>query len=129
MNDIRKDSFNKKYFVRTYGCQLNENDSEKISGMLESMGYTATDEMKDADIIVFNTCTIRENANDKIFGNLGIVNHIKKKDPDKVLVLCGCMMKEDHNKQKVLSKYKFVDIIFGPADIHKFPCLWTAGQA
>jgi tRNA-2-methylthio-N6-dimethylallyladenosine synthase len=121
MNDIRKDSFNKKYFVRTYGCQLNENDSEKISGMLESMGYTATDEMKDADIIVFNTCTIRENANDKIFGNLGIVNHIKKKDPDKVLVLCGCMMKEDHNKQKVLSKYKFVDIIFGPADIHKFP--------
>lgn len=121
MNDIRKDSYNKKYFVRTYGCQLNENDSEKISGMLESMGYTATDEMKDADIIVFNTCTIRENANDKIFGNLGIVNHIKKKDPDKVLVLCGCMMKEEHNKQKVLSKYKFVDIIFGPADIHKFP--------
>lgn len=121
MNEIRKDALNKKYFVRTYGCQLNENDSEKISGMLDSMGYEATDEIKDADIIVFNTCTIRENANDKIFGNLGIVNHIKKKDPEKVLVLCGCMMKEDHNKEKVLSKYKFVDIIFGPADIHKFP--------
>ena len=114
-------SLQKKYYIRTFGCQLNENDSEKIAGMLDEMGYIETDEMDGADVIVFNTCTIRENANDKIFGNLGIVNNLKKKDPTRIVVLCGCMMKEKQNVEKVIQKYRFVDIIFGPSDLHKFP--------
>jgi len=121
--EIRKFSENKKYFIRTYGCQLNENDSEKIEGILDLLGFCESKQIEDADIIVFNTCTIRENANDKIFGNLGIVNHIKKNNPEKVVILCGCMMKEDHNRQKVMDKYKFVDILFGPSDIHKLPVI------
>lgn len=120
-DNLKNYSLNKKYFIRTYGCQLNENDSEKIAGLLNSFGYDSTDEMEKADLIVFNTCTIRENANDKIFGNLGIVKHLKNKNPEKIIILCGCMMKEDHNRQKVLDKYKFVDILFGPSDIHKLP--------
>ncbi len=119
--EIRKYSEGKKYFIRTYGCQLNENDSEKIEGILNNLGFLESKEIENADIIIFNTCTIRENANDKIFGNLGIVNHIKKNNPGKIVILCGCMMKEDHNRKKVLDKYKFVDILFGPSDIHKLP--------
>lgn len=111
----------RKYYIRTFGCQLNENDSEKIAGMLEEMGYSETDEMDQANVIVFNTCTIRENANDKLFGNLGIVNHLKKNDPTRIVVLCGCMMKEKQNAERVIKKYRFVDIIFGPSDLHRFP--------
>ncbi len=110
-----------KYYIRTFGCQLNENDSEKIAGMLDQMGFVETNEMDQAKVIVFNTCTIRENANDKIFGNLGIVNNLKKKDPTRIIVLCGCMMKEKQNVEKVLKKYRFVDILFGPSDLHRFP--------
>jgi len=119
--EIRKYAEGKKYFIRTYGCQLNENDSEKIEGILNILGFSESKEIETADIILFNTCTIRENANDKIFGNLGIVNHIKKNNPEKIVILCGCMMKEDHNRKKVFDKYKFVDILFGPSDIYKLP--------
>lgn len=114
-------SDNKTYFIKTYGCQLNENDSEKIAGTLESIGFSSAENMDEAGIIVMNTCTVRENANDKIYGNLGIVKNIKDKDPDKAVILCGCMMKEKKNKQIVSKKYRFVDIIFGPSDIHKLP--------
>ncbi len=121
IDKIKDASINKKYYIRTFGCQLNENDSEKIAGMLEELGFSESNEMDNANVIVFNTCTIRENANDKIFGNLGIVNNLKKKDPSLIVILCGCMMKEKENAQKVLEKYRFVDIIFGPSDLHKLP--------
>lgn len=121
LEKLRDASINKKYFIKTFGCQLNENDSEKIAGMLEEMGYEESNEMNHANIIVFNTCTIRENANDKIFGNLGIANKLKQTDPTRIVVLCGCMMKEKENAEKVMSKYRFVDIIFGPSDLHKLP--------
>lgn len=121
--ELRSFFAGKKYYVRTYGCQLNENDSEKISGILDEQGMTNTDNINAASVIVFNTCTIRENANDKIFGNLGIVKGIKRKSPDVIVILCGCMMKEEHNVTKVKSKYKFVDLIFGPSDIYKLPAL------
>lgn len=111
----------KKYFIRTYGCQLNENDSEKMAGLLDSFGMTEGVDFNDGDVIIFNTCTIRENANDKIFGNLGMVKNIKKHRPETIVVMCGCMMKEPHNQEKVLKKYNFVDIVFGPSDIHRLP--------
>ena len=111
----------KKYYIRTFGCQLNENDSEKIAGMLEQIGFCETDEMSQANVIVFNTCTIRENANDKIFGNLGMVHKLKEKDPSLLVVLCGCMMKEKQNVDRIRQKYRFVDIVFGPSDLQRFP--------
>ncbi|MHB1485199.1 MAG: tRNA (N6-isopentenyl adenosine(37)-C2)-methylthiotransferase MiaB [Saccharofermentanales bacterium] len=118
---INEYSINKKYFLRTFGCQLNENDSEKLAGMLDLLGFSETDDMEEANLIIFNTCTIRENANDKIFGNLGIVNSLKKADKSKIVVVCGCMMKEKINIDKVMNSYRFVDIIFGPSDLHRFP--------
>ena len=89
-----KDKFgkNKKYFVRTYGCQMNEHDSEKINGMLESVGYKKAVSYEDADIVILNTCAIRENAHDKVFGFLGVLKHIKDTtNPDLLVGLCGCM--------------------------------------
>ncbi len=118
---VRAVSAGKTYFIRTFGCQLNENDSEKIAGMLDAMGFSETCELERADVIVFNTCTIRENANDKIFGNLGMVKGLKKKDPSRIVVVCGCMMKEKQNEERVLKRYRFVDIVFGPSDLHHFP--------
>lgn len=121
ISEIKAISIAKSYFIRTYGCQLNENDSEKIAGLLDEMGFSETDKMENADVIVFNTCTIRENANDKMYGNLGIVNNLKKNDPSKMVIVCGCMMKEKHNAEKIKQRYHFVDIIFGPADLQNLP--------
>ena len=111
-----KDKFgkNKKYFVRTYGCQMNEHDSEKINGMLESVGYKKTVSYEDADIVILNTCAIRENAHDKVFGFLGVLKHIKDtKNPDLLVGLCGCMAQEEVVVNEILSKYKYVDFVFG----------------
>ena len=105
---------NKKYFVRTYGCQMNEHDSEKISGMLESVGYKKANSYEDADIVILNTCAIRENAHDKVFGFLGVLKHIKDtKHPDLLVGLCGCMAQEEVVVNEILSKYKYVDFVFG----------------
>lgn len=109
------------YHIHTYGCQLNENDSEKIAGILEEIGMRFSEDPADASVIVLNTCTIRENANSKFFGNLGMIKGIKRKNPDTIVAVCGCMMKEPHNVEKIRSKYKFVDIVFGPSDIFKLP--------
>ena len=83
---------NKTYKIITYGCQMNENDSEKISGMLKEMGYTPTDDEKTAGVVVMNTCSVRENADERFFGNVGNFKHIKKKNPDLILAVCGCMI-------------------------------------
>ena len=92
---IKEINTDKRYMIVTMGCQLNESDSEKIAGMLESMGYVATTNIDDTDIIIFNTCCVRENAEDKIFGKLGEVKRQKEKRGT-IIVVCGCMMQEKH---------------------------------
>ena len=111
-----KDQFgnNKKYFVRTYGCQMNEHDSEKICGMLESVGYKCTDSVESADIVILNTCAIRENAHDKVFGFLGVLKHLKDTTNPYLLVgICGCMAQEEVVVDEILKKYKYVDFVCG----------------
>ena len=110
-----------KYYIETWGCQMNEEDSEKISGMLKTQGYTQTEVREDASIIIFNTCCVRENAENKVFGNLGIVKHQKEKNPDLIIAICGCMMQQKGMADEVLSKFPFVDIIFGTHNAYKFP--------
>ena len=111
---------NKKYFVKTYGCQMNVHDSENISAILEDLGYTYTDTMDDADIIILNTCAIRENAHNKMFGFLGRVKHLKE-SKDIICGICGCMAQEENVVEKLKTKYKWVDIVFGTHNIHKLP--------
>ena len=100
---------------------MNEEDSEKISGMLKTQGYTQTEVREEASIIIFNTCCVRENAENKVFGNLGIVKHQKEKNPDLIIAICGCMMQQKGMADEVLSKFPFVDIIFGTHNAYKFP--------
>ncbi len=111
---------NLKYAILTMGCQLNENDSEKISGMIEEMGYTKTDNPKEADLNVFNTCCVRENAEDKLFGKLGELKKIKEQQGT-IIAIGGCMMQEKHITDKIKESYPFVDILFGTHTLHKFP--------
>lgn len=110
-----------KYYIETWGCQMNEEDSEKLSGMLKTQGYTQTEVREDASIIIFNTCCVRENAENKVFGNLGILKHQKEKNPDLIIAICGCMMQQKGMADEVLSKFPFVDIIFGTHNAYKFP--------
>lgn len=109
-----------KYSILTMGCQLNENDSEKLSGMLEEMGYSRTENSEEADISLFNTCCVRENAEDRLFGKLGELKKIKEKT-GMIIAIGGCMMQEQHIRDKIKESYPFVDIIFGTHTLHKFP--------
>ena len=102
------------------GCQLNENDSEKICGMIEKMGYNKTNTLEEADLVVFNTCCVRENAEDKLFGKLGEVKKIKEKRGT-IIAIGGCMMQEKHIQEKLRKSYPFFDLIFGTHTLHKFP--------
>ena len=111
---------NLKYSIFTMGCQLNENDSEKICGMLEQMNYSKTDNINESDFIVFNTCCVRENAEDKLFGKLGEVKKLKEQKGT-IIAICGCMMQEKHIVDKIKKSYHFVDIIFGTHTMHKLP--------
>ena len=111
---------NLKYAILTMGCQLNENDSEKISGMIEQMGYTKTENPKEADLNLFNTCCVRENAEDRLFGKLGELKKIKE-EKGTIIAIGGCMMQEKHITDKIKESYPFVDILFGTHTIHKFP--------
>ena len=113
----------KTYHILTYGCQMNEHDSEKISGMLTSIGYVESDDDKKADLVIFNTCLIRENAELKVFGKLGEVKGLKRDNPDMLVAVCGCMMQNQETREKVLKKFSFVDIIFGTNTIHELPVL------
>ena len=108
------------YYILTMGCQLNENDSEKISGMIEEMGYTKTENVNKADLIVFNTCCVRENAEEKLFGKLGELKELKK-TKGTVIAIGGCMMQEPHIVEKINKSFKYTDIIFGTHTMHKFP--------
>ena len=111
---------NLKYIVLTMGCQLNENDSEKISGMIEEMGYTRTDKIEEADLIAFNTCCVRENAEDRLLGKLGEVKKYKE-EKGTIIAIGGCMMQEKHMVEKLKKSYPFFDIVFGPHTLYKFP--------
>lgn len=120
INKIKKINKNGKYAVLTMGCQLNENDSEKISGMLEASGYTKTDDLSQANVIVFNTCCVRENAEDRLFGKLGEVKKYKENNGT-IIAIGGCMMQEKHIVNKLKQSYSFVDIVFGPHTMQDFP--------
>ena len=111
---------NLKYAVLTMGCQLNENDSEKLSGMMEEMGYSKTDKLEDANLIVFNTCCVRENAEDRLFGKLGEVKKYKEAKGT-IIAIGGCMMQEKYIVEKLKQSYSFFDIVFGTHTLHKFP--------
>ena len=103
------------------GCQMNAKDSEKLLGVLLECGYVETDQELDADFVIYNTCTIRENANLKVYGRLGVLGSKKKQNPDMIIALCGCMMQEPTVVEKIRKSYKFVDIIFGTHNNFKLP--------
>ena len=108
------------YNILTMGCQLNENDSEKISGMATGMGYEYTDNLEKANIYIINTCCVRENAEEKLFGKLGELKKLREKNKS-IIAICGCMMQEKHIQEKLKQSYPYVDIIFGTHTLHKFP--------
>ncbi|NRT87592.1 tRNA (N6-isopentenyl adenosine(37)-C2)-methylthiotransferase MiaB [Clostridium beijerinckii] len=111
----------KLFFIQTYGCQMNEEDSEKLSGMLKRMGYENTENRDEASIIIFNTCCVRENAENKVFGNLGALKKQKEKNPDLVIGICGCMMQQKGMADDILKRFPYVNIIFGTHNSYKFP--------
>ena len=108
-----------KYFIVTYGCQMNVHESEKIAGILEKLGYTLADKREEADIIVFNTCAIREGAEERVFGNVGNLKKLKKTKKDLIIVLCGCMTQKEATAQKMLRTFPFVDIVIGTFNLTK----------
>jgi len=112
---------NKTFYIETWGCQMNEEDSEKLSGMLKRTGYDRSDERDTADIIIFNTCCVRENAELKVRGNLGALKKIKKERPELIIAVCGCMMQQEGVAEEIIKMFPFVDIIFGTHNSYKFP--------
>lgn len=107
-------------YVTTFGCQMNARDSEKLLGILTRIGYVPTDNEEDADFVIYNTCTVRDNANQRVYGRLGFLNNLKKRKPHLKIALCGCMMQEDSVIAKIKKSYRFVDLIFGTHNIFKF---------
>ena len=110
-----------KAYVHTYGCQGNVSDSERIKGQLREMGYGFTDTPDDADLVLFNTCAVREHAEDRVFGNVGALKPIKEKRKNMIIVLCGCMMQQQHVADRIKKSYPYVNLVFGTFAIHKLP--------
>ena len=110
----------KHYLIKTYGCQMNVHESEKLAGMLKSLGYNETNNAEQADIIVFNTCCIRDSAEQKVLGNIGAVKKLKKQNPNLIIAVCGCMTQENGRKELFQEKYKHVNIVFGTHNLHNF---------
>lgn len=110
----------KTYFITTFGCQLNVHESEKLAGVLEKNGYTQSDTLESADVIVFNTCAIRGGAEDRAFGNIGALKKLKKDNPSKIIAVCGCMTQQAKNAEYIYKTFPFVDIIFGTANLWQF---------
>ena len=124
IDDVSKNiGKNKKYFVRTYGCQGNEADGETIAGILEFLGYTKAQEVENADVIILNTCAVRENAEEKVFGEIGALKKLKRANPDIIFGICGCMAQQPHIVDKILESYHQVDLIFGTHNIKRLPLL------
>jgi tRNA-2-methylthio-N6-dimethylallyladenosine synthase len=120
MQDIGK---GKKFLIRTYGCQMNEHDTEVMAGILTEMGYESTQSTDDADIILLNTCAIRENAENKVFGEIGHLKPLKQENPDLILGVCGCMSQEESVVNRILEKHPHIDLVFGTHNIHRLPQL------
>jgi tRNA-2-methylthio-N6-dimethylallyladenosine synthase len=112
--------------VHTYGCQQNVADGEKIKGQLEEMGFSFTDKEDEADLIIFNTCAVREHAEDRVFGNVGALKNIKSRNPSLVIALCGCMMEQEHVAERIRKSFPFVNLVFGTHVIHRLPELLYA---
>ena len=124
LNDLYKNiGNNKTYHVKTYGCQMNEHDSENIEGLLDSIGFTKIDDMEKADLVILNTCSIRENAHNKAFGMLGRLKHLKEEKPNLIIGVCGCMAQEEVVVNEILSKYRHVNFVFGTHNLFDLPRL------
>jgi len=108
-------------YVRTFGCQGNVSDGERLKGMLCEMGFELTEKLEDSDLVLLNTCAIREHAEDRVFGNVGALKHLKESKPGVIIALCGCMMQQEHIAEKIKKSYSFVDLVFGTHVIHKLP--------
>ena len=108
-------------FVHTYGCQGNVSDGERIKGMLAAMGFAFTEVIEDADLILYNTCAVREHAEDRVFGNVGALKHIKRRHPDTIIALCGCMVQQEHVARRFYESYPYVNLLFGTHMIHRLP--------
>jgi len=121
--EMREFGNDKFYMIRTYGCQMNEHDTEVMKGLFEQMGYQATEDKEQADVILLNTCAIRENAEDKVFGELGHLKGLKAQKPGLILGVCGCMSQEEAVVGRIMQKHAFVDLIFGTHNIHRLPTL------
>ena len=119
--NIEKKYVGKSYFVKTYGCQMNEHDSENICALLEALGFSKVDSYLDADLVLLNTCSIRENAHNKAFGMLGRLKHLKSEKKDLIIGLCGCMAQEKSVVDEILKDYKFVDFVLGTHNIYELP--------
>lgn len=113
----------KKYIIQTYGCQMNEHDSEKIAYILENLGYVKTNTVEEADFVIYNTCLVRENAELKVYGQIGSLKPLKKKNPNMIIAICGCMMQTGEARDVIQKKYRHVDIIFGTKNISSLPSL------
>ena len=116
---------NKTFHIQTFGCQMNEHDSETLAGMLSELGYLENKNKKEADVAIINTCSVRENADKRFFGTLGQLKKVKEDRPDVVVAVCGCMMQQQHIIDTLKAKYPWVDLIFGTHNIHEFPRLLT----
>ncbi len=122
ISDILKSKGKPFYaYVETYGCAQNVNDGEKIMGMLSDMGYEICDDKDKADIIIYNTCAVRENAELRVFGNIGAIKSLKRKNPDLILGVCGCMVQQEHITKKIKSSFRHVDIVFGTHTLYRLP--------
>jgi len=119
--DMAKVGKGKKFLIRTYGCQMNEHDTEVMAGILTEMGYEATNDTNEADIILLNTCAIRENAENKVFGEIGHLKPLKLEKPDLILGVCGCMSQQESVVNRIMQKHQHVDLIFGTHNIHRLP--------
>ena len=121
--DIKNIGLGKKYYIKTYGCQMNVHDSENLKAILEDLGFCESEIMENSDLILLNTCAIRENAHNKMFGFLGRVKHLKENNPSIICGICGCMPQEESVVSILKEKYNWVDIIFGTHNIHRFPII------
>jgi tRNA-2-methylthio-N6-dimethylallyladenosine synthase len=119
--EYQKNGKHKRYFVITFGCQQNVSDSEKLMGMLDEMGYQKTENREEADVVIINTCCVRENAELKLYGNIGAFKQLKTDNPNMLLCICGCMMEQEHAVATIKKKYRHVDLVFGTHNLYRFP--------
>jgi tRNA-2-methylthio-N6-dimethylallyladenosine synthase len=119
--EIKEIGKNKKYFVRTYGCQANLRDSETLVGILKDIGYTPAEDIADADLVVLNTCAVRENAEKKVFGEIGLLKDQFKNKPNFILGICGCMVQQESVVQKIMQKFRHVNFVIGTHNLYDLP--------